>query len=61
MVLAFVLKAAVVGQPAALPRDFVSTGARDPGPIIRGVGARIHHLGLVLVVALASLRVMTRG
>jgi hypothetical protein len=31
MVLAFVLKAAVVGKPAALPRDFVSAGARDQG------------------------------
>lgn len=52
MVLAFVRMAAVARQPAALSPAFVSAGARDPLPIIRGVGARIRYLGLVLVLAL---------
>lgn len=52
MVLAFVRMAAIDRQPAALSPAFVSAGARDPLPIIRGVGARIRYLGLVLVLAL---------
>jgi hypothetical protein len=36
-------------------------GARDPRPIIRGVGVGIDRLGLVLVVTVLLLRVTTRG